>query len=132
MNQSLKTGLRKLRDAKNEWPKNLNLVLRGIRAQTTRSTKFSPFELLFGFQPRITKATFLEDGESDTAVNLGDESDVVVEQFENETESRYILVQSISYKSFICSPIPSTTLTQVQRPGTLNNLGYEACEQFGG
>lgn len=53
MNASIKAGLRKLKERKGDWPTFLNQVLRGLRWHTPRSTKYSPFELAFSFQPRI-------------------------------------------------------------------------------
>ncbi|MCP4491266.1 MAG: transposase family protein [Gammaproteobacteria bacterium] len=54
MNKSLKTGLRKLRESPKDWPAKLNCVLRGIRSHRPRATKYSPAEILYGFQPRLT------------------------------------------------------------------------------
>ncbi len=53
MNKSVKTGLRKLKKNPKDWPSRVNLVLRGMRYHKPRATKFSPYELLYGFQPRI-------------------------------------------------------------------------------
>ncbi|KAL8625783.1 hypothetical protein ACOMHN_012375 [Nucella lapillus] len=70
MNASIKAGLRKLKERRGDWPKFLNQVLRGLRWRSPRSTKCSPFELAFGFQPRIHIVD--EDLAEDEEQELGD------------------------------------------------------------
>ncbi|KAL8569156.1 hypothetical protein ACOMHN_020283 [Nucella lapillus] len=70
MNTSIKAGLRKLKERRGDWPKFLNQVLRGLRWRSPHSTKYSPFELAFGFQPRIHIVD--EDLAEDEEQELGD------------------------------------------------------------
>uniref|UniRef100_A0A914VKX2 Integrase catalytic domain-containing protein n=1 Tax=Plectus sambesii TaxID=2011161 RepID=A0A914VKX2_9BILA len=54
MNQTIKMGLQKtLEGKKKEWPLHLNRVLFGIRLHRPRSTKESPYKLLYGFNARF-------------------------------------------------------------------------------
>ncbi len=53
LNQSLVDSLAKLADENVDWPALLPFVLFAYRSQTQSSLKVSPFEMLFGFQPRL-------------------------------------------------------------------------------
>jgi hypothetical protein len=61
LNQTIKNGLRKsLEGKKKEWPKHVNRVLFGIRIHRPRSTKQSPYKLLYGFDARCSFDNDLE------------------------------------------------------------------------
>ncbi|KAL6723418.1 hypothetical protein Aduo_018428 [Ancylostoma duodenale] len=60
-NQTIKNGLRKaLEGRRKEWPRFVNRVLYGIRLHRPRSTKESPYKLLYGFDARISLDNKLE------------------------------------------------------------------------
>ncbi|KAL6741772.1 hypothetical protein Aduo_014995 [Ancylostoma duodenale] len=59
--QTIKNGLRKaLEGRRKEWPRFVNRVLYGIRLHRPRSTKESPYKLLYGFDARISLDNKLE------------------------------------------------------------------------
>ena len=77
-NQTIKTMLRKVvSDTGKDWNRKLQLVLFAIRCHEQSSTGFSPFELLFGRQPR----TLL---------------DMAAEQWEEEEDESRAILESVS------------------------------------
>ena len=68
LNQTIKNGLRKLCDNEEQsWVTNINRILFGLRIHVPRVTKFSAFELVYGFKARMRFDNYLSQDDVPTA-----------------------------------------------------------------
>uniref|UniRef100_A0A914UKM8 Integrase catalytic domain-containing protein n=1 Tax=Plectus sambesii TaxID=2011161 RepID=A0A914UKM8_9BILA len=78
-NQTIKKQLRKIaEDNCNTWPKHLNRVLFGLRTHVPRATKYSPFELVYGFKARFAVDNKLEEGSEQAGEDDDEEQRIMI------------------------------------------------------
>uniref|UniRef100_A0A914VVF1 Integrase catalytic domain-containing protein n=1 Tax=Plectus sambesii TaxID=2011161 RepID=A0A914VVF1_9BILA len=78
-NQTIKKQLRKIaEDNCNTWPKHLNQILFGLRTHVPRATKYSPFELVYGFKARFTVDNKLEERNEQAGEDNNEEQRIMI------------------------------------------------------